>query len=743
MFSKHKLHVLKNSFNVDEVSKVDFKNYTCLVFDTESCTRKENDNSGAKVYGWGLGALYTDHMIYGQTLEQFLECINNLFIANYKLLQPKINKDRKTKKYPELSYVKIPMSVHNLKWDIEFFKYTLLELGYNYQKANIITRKVNGHIEQQARTHSEEKTFHIVQNNGVVYGCEIFLPCCKQKKNRDGSITDIGVCLDIFDFAKIVVDSVENFPKYINKGVVDEMFFKMKGQYDYSSFREDGHIQTMLELRYQYNDIYMLRKIMEEYYIKTLLDGEVEKINKFRTQSSIAFHKLKQKTFAYAGEDYEKAYREYFELDLSTSFENTRKRIEKESYKGGYTHCSPLYLGKDVRRRGCSIDINSSYPHKMAVELLPYGRPKKGVRGEIPKINNENQVYIVECGFDYVKPKTKKSNLEIFKIGAANIKSLSTIVGNVSGQEYFSTNIKDGKVVNVYQEVKGSCLECNYKMVITNKEYEFMCKYYDFGCYERDGWDIVDSDNLEFKGMEIGEVLIYKAERHKLRPFVEFYTNQKIENKKIGNVSLTQAAKTIQNSSYGKFGSKTEKEEKDLIFNAKQNIYQWSRTEEGKYTSKEYYYPMASFITSYGRLMLWNTIIECVGVENFIYCDTDSIYCFITKNKLIRKLNEFGFIVDPYILGGWDVESNFDRFKAIGQKKYMYHSIDYKKEKNTSKGNQIRCCGLPKSAQDLVAEQGFDEFNLGKEVDGKKQKVCVYGGCLLLDVKYKLNYISW
>lgn len=150
---------------------------------------------------------------------------------------------------------------------------------------------------------------------------------------------------------------------------------------------------------------------------------------------------------------------------------------------------------------------------------------------------------------------------------------------------------------------------------------------------------------------------------------------------------------------------------------------------------------MASFITSYGRLMLWKAIVYAVGVENFIYCDTDSIYCFLPKNKLITRMQRQGFLIHPYTLGGWDIESNFDRFKAIGQKKYMYHSIDYKKGK--CKGNQIRCCGLPKKAQEEVAKEGFEEFHLGKEIEGKKAKVCVYGGCLLKEVKFQLNLISW
>lgn len=744
MFNKHKFHVLKNAFNYIDLenndklqSKIDFKNYKCLVLDTESCTKVENDNTGAKIYGWGLGCIYTDHMIYGQNLVQLMDTFKMLYKKDKLILRPSVRKNRKTKSYPKQVYTTLTIAIHNLKWDFEFFKYVLSDLGYSYLPAHIMHTKDY----QKAVTQREDKTYHIVQNNGVVYGAEVFTDKVETIKNRDGSLTDICLRLDFFDFAKIVVDSVENFPKYLNKGTVNEMFYKMKQAYDYKTYRHDNHIQDMLELRYQYNDIYMLRKVIEEYYIKIMLNGNIDDMEHFRTQSSIAFNNLKKKTFTNT-DDYNKEYREYFELDKKTSFEHTRKRLERESYKGGFTHCGSLYLGKDIKKRGCSLDINSSYPHKMASELLPYGRPIKGKYHEVPQIDKDNQVFLIEVGFDYVEPKSSRSQLEVFKIGAENIKPLSKIVGDVSGQEYFYTNItKDRKVVPVYAQIKDSHLTSNYQMVITSAEYDFFIKNYNFGTFNKDKDGFIIDRELTFNGLEIGESLIYKAEREKMKPFVDYYTEQKIYNKKIGNTSLTQSAKTNLNSSYGKFGTKVIKEERDMIFNQKQGVYKWTSLEGGEYEGQEYYYPMASFITSYGRLMLWKAIVYAIGVENFIYCDTDSIYCFLGKHEVIRRMRKQGFIIDPYILGGWDIESNFDRFKAIGQKKYMYHSIDYKK--GHCKGNQIRCCGLPKIAQEEISKQGFEEFYLGKEVEGKLAKVCVNGGALLLEVKFKLQKINW
>lgn len=722
--------VKEKSFTHTNYKYADFKNWDCLIFDTESCEKTEGKNIDAKVYGWGLGSVNSKDMIYGQTIEQFITCITDKFETDYDILKPKFTKNRKTKKYPVEKYISIPIAIHNLKWDIEFIKYSLEELGFKYEMATLTS--VNNIYEKytKAVTVKKEKTYHITQCEGVVYGAEIYLPLNIEQRHRDGSITKVGLCLDLMDTAKIIVDKVENFPDYLSKKVWD-IYYKLNEKYDYSSFRKEGHIQTDLELRYQYNDIYMLREVVEQFYINTLLEGD--KIGKGRrTASSIAFHELKKITFG--EENTEKLYREYFELDKRTSFESDRKRIEKQSYKGGYTHASNLYLGKDITRNGCSIDINSSYPHKMKDMLLPYGRPRKYTYGEIPYIDKEKQVYLIEVGFDYVRPKRKEYELEIFKIGSANIKELSKIVGNVSGQEYFYTNIINDEVIDIKQELKGSKLKSGYKQVLTNVEFDFWNKYFEFGHYSYDDEGFILNSDISFNGLEIGEVLIYKAEKGRCGNFVDYYTKEKIENKKKGNKSLTAKAKLMLNSAYGKFGSKTEKQEKQLIKNNK-GVYVWGRVAGYDYESKEYYIPYASFITAYGRLMLQKNIIESIGVENFIYCDTDSIYCFLQEKEVIKNMENNGEILDKYILGGWDIESNFDRFKCLGQKKYMYH-----KEKG---GNELKCCGLPEDARKTIAKQGFDEFRLDKEVEGKKQKVCVQGGCLLLNVKFKLNKISW
>lgn len=205
---------------------------------------------------------------------------------------------------------------------------------------------------------------------------------------------------------------------------------------------------------------------------------------------------------------------------------------------------------------------------------------------------------------------------------------------------------------------------------------------------------------------------------------------------------MTNQAKLFLNSAYGKFGSRQDKSEKELILDSN-GIYTFTTENEILYNAKEYYRPYASFVTAYGRLQLWNAIVYAVGVENFIYCDTDSIYCLRNVDELINDMNSIGEYIDPTTLGMWDVETVFEEFKVLGQKKYMYKLSQHDRNKKNKGKIKVKCCGLPKEGQQLLVEEGFNEFYLGKDVDGKNQKKRVIGGYLLLPTKFKIKRITF
>ena len=743
---KHSKLVLDNSVHAKDknlINKIDF-GYECLALDTESCTRKKGDNSGAKIYLWGLTCTRSNTLIYGETFEELFNVFENLFINHYAKNFKKISLGRGFKQ--KVKYIKIPVAVHNLSWDLEFLKYYLFENGYKYNIGELSQVNTKGAFYTTVKDIEEEKSFHIVQNDNVVYGATIYTNFSFKKIIGKKEVT-FKLCLDLFDSLKIITTELSNFPNYIHE--IDDMFYKMKDKYDYESYREDGHMPSLLELRYIYNDCYLLKKALEDFYIDGLCNGVMPKTGK-RTASSIAFDKLKEITWGDEGK--EEHYIKYFELDKITKYESTRKRIELQSYTGGYTHANHRLINKVIDNRflnikgdnpvGCSIDINSSYPSQMCFKKMPYGKPIKKEYGKKPKFSDD-EVFLIEIGFDFVKPKKKKFNLPVFKIGAGNTKTLKELYGDISAQEYFSTNIKDdGEVLEVFKSLEGSSLATNYNIVVTSVEYDFLIKHFDFGYFTDINEDnFFDTQYAEkFNGLIIGECLYYKAEVGKFRDFIEYFTEMKVLNKKLGITPLVNQAKLFLNACYGKFGTRTTKYEKYMIM--ENGIFSFTSENQICYEGKEFYRAYASFVTAYGRLQLWKSIIYAVGVDKFLYCDTDSIYCLRDEESLKNDMNSIGEYIDNTKLGCWDIETHFNAFKVLGQKKYMYYNTD-KDKKGVVKGMSVKCAGLPKDARKIIAKEGFNEFYLGKRVIGKKQKKKVYGGCLLLDTEFTIKKIVW
>ena len=131
-----------------------------------------------------------------------------------------------------------------------------------------------------------------------------------------------------------------------------------------------------------------------------------------------------------------------------------------------------------------------------------------------------------------------------------------------------------------------------------------------------------------YKILEVYEGLVWNDT---VNPFVDFVTYCEESRKKYKGSPLEIAIKLIQNSVYGKFGTREERarlfipqEDEDYI-----GATPWGVNEK-LWISKEVDRDIlalpqwAVFITANARLHLLRTIYEH-GVENVVYCDTDSI----------------------------------------------------------------------------------------------------------------------
>lgn len=164
--------------------------------------------------------------------------------------------------------------------------------------------------------------------------------------------------------------------------------------------------------------------------------------------------------------------------------------------------------------------------------------------------------------------------------------------------------------------------------------------------------------------------------------------------------------KLIINSLYGKYGQNQES-----ITHIFTNFFE-SETYLEEFKTQSYL-PLAMFITAKARFIL-NSHIDTFA-DNFIYCDTDSIY-FIGELPNSIKLGK--------ALGEWDLEHDKEDAIFLGQKIYKI-------------GVMNKMVGLNKKAQ---ANLNFEDYEYGKtfKTANLKQKK-VLGGCILIPQDFQIK----
>lgn len=168
-------------------------------------------------------------------------------------------------------------------------------------------------------------------------------------------------------------------------------------------------------------------------------------------------------------------------------------------------------------------------------------------------------------------------------------------------------------------------------------------------------------------GYEILEVIEGVAWEERVFPFNDFIERCKTIRKEYKGQPEETLAKLMQNSLYGKFGSRRERL---TVFNPTcddETIGAMAVDPDGYFWLKKEFAEdlrcipqWAVFITAHARLHLLNQIYK-VGVENVIYGDTDSL----TVIPHVAHLFDSG---DEY--GQWKREKEWRQFRALAPKVY-------------------------------------------------------------------------
>lgn len=741
---------IKTNFNIDKT----------FCFDTESCYKRDNKGiepkipktithkdgttseikvwndafcKEVKVYAWAISTECSDYVVYGNHLDEFFTTLD--FIASKQITKKPKGKN---------PTANIKMFAHNLAWDLEFLKYHLIDKGYLYYVPHYVYNKES--------TKQPLKTFKITENNNIVYSATIITDNTVEIKTKR-STTKIPLHLEILDSYKIMSKSLEDIAKDVIE--IKDMYKKMGALYDYESFRSDDHVLTDLELAYLYNDVYILKEFIIQFY---------NKLNtKQTTASAISFEKFLEVTFK------QPTLKENYELFLVFYPDLSKQRyisnFIESSYRGGWTQANKTYVNhKQHVLKGISIDINSSYPAVIRYKPLPYGNPSYFDREVTDKELKElgYQLRLLNISFDGFKNKNEDDLIGHIQCGSENAKEFKC-----SGRDYVHTNIFDGEVVGDKIINVTKCKGCHnptakrrYTMQLWDFELESMLRYMDFYLEEKIE-EVRNSGSIFFptgtftKGYEVEETLCFKANIGFFGDAVDEFTKMKVENKKKGNKAMTEFAKLVLNSFYGKLGSNYRRVVRGLELDTETGLLSFSEVKEEYESEKKYYHAFASCVTAWARCNLRDTLYT-VGYNNVMYWDTDSLYTTLDANTLIEKLGKFdektnpNGLLHPTYLGKWDMEKEYIEFKSIGAKKYIYKGRTYKdpskvevidgKEYVDGEEHKFKvsckCAGLPKDVRDKV---DFKDFHLGATFLGKKSKCKLVGGYALVEGEFKIT----
>lgn len=370
----------------------------------------------------------------------------------------------------------------------------------------------------------------------------------------------------------------------------------------------------------------------------------------------------------------------------------------KSFYRGGLNFYNPKYVAKLIQEWCFSMDRNSSYPDSMEYYKIPT------FMVDFKSFNNAETTIHVNTDdhhyFLYRMTKQSFNTLLLSRIESDVFKKM--LVKYYTTNDYVNINTYTIKLIEDILHIKIDKLD-----VISFVKYE--CVY--FGSRDQ----IAEYYYIKSQGKLKNKLVMKTPRDYVILPELNnnIYTPEEIDNVKV-----------MMNGLYGMPALKAYfnlfrlNEDQKTLFNVPNG-----------YKNNERNLLFSTFVTSvsfYNLLLPLKYLTQKEIDDNFIYCDTDSLYL---KNVIRHKIpdNEF----DPIALGKWDIENeHISEFYVLNHKKYCYYSKDKKNGKE--KGVSVRCGGIPLDSfnpknYDNLKDFVEKEFHVGKKVKNKKSIYTKYG----------------
>ncbi len=431
---------------------------------------------------------------------------------------------------------------------------------------------------------------------------------------------------------------------------------KLAGDLDYHLLRHTSTEIKENELQYCINDVKIVMLYLLEYIekVKTVHNIPLTKTGSVRKY-------CRKNCFMVDSPDYKGINYKYKDLinDLQINDLSEFNAINR-AFAGGFTHANAYYTDEIVNNVS-SFDFTSSYPFVMIAEKYPMS---KGVKITCKSLKQ----------FEILIEKF----LCVFDVEFINIFSRETHENYISVSKCF---IKENHVEN------NGRLVCAGRIVttITNVDFSIIKNFYT--------WEQI----------KIGYMYCYKKEflpTEFVQSIIELY-KLKTQLKGVEGMETEYlASKEMLNSCYGmsvtnplrneiEYNNDTEWNEKELNESEKATQLINHNTSRNRFL----FYIWGVFVTAYARRNLFTAISELK--DDYIYSDTDSVkFINLEKHKLYfdvyNKNVEYKLKVacnhhginfadcqpatkngDLKLIGVWDYEGTYTRFKTLGAKRYL------------------------------------------------------------------------
>lgn len=380
----------------------------------------------------------------------------------------------------------------------------------------------------------------------------------------------------------------------------------------------------------------------------------------------------------------EEGYREKFE---ASALKLDEYELCRQAFMGGVTIQSFVYAGVTIRSDKLRHkDFTSSYPARQMCNYMPVGAPMK--YGDI----NDMQTFRVLLD--------KYCCVFILELSDVHIKTGIT-----------APYIPNSKLID-----SDDVLKINGKVVYAKRMTMAVCEL-DF--------KIIESQ-YTYKNIRVGNMLLFERGKAPdwLQNEVMYYFKNKCELKGIDD-ELYNKSKAFLNSIYGMTATAILREifklDSDLIITKSKD-----KDEEAKQKAlNKYYksynsfmpYQLAVYTTAWARFALFE-MIQRIGYDNFIYCDTDSAFYLETPENRIRMeeyakacredaIRHGAYIGNKY-LGEPTDEPPIRAFRGLHAKCYAMEELN----KDTGEYElKVTIAGIPKKATKFIDGKAFTMTN--------------------------------